>query len=565
MNILEKLLKKGFFPIQLPPNFNSYSFGDKHQEIKNGFNRIIKANKKKDPTKIWTKPDKYTVARSSYYRRTTTILNPISYFALANLISENWDEINTHYRKSKLSLSKPTIDDKSIRAISLTKFSQLYEKKIIKSSGYRFALVTDISSYFPSIYTHSISWALHGKDKSKNNIKTNEKLLGNEIDTYCRNAQDGQTIGLPIGSDTSHIISEIIGTSIDYELRKKLNKTVVGFRYVDDFFLFFKNRVKAENALAILTSIINSYELEINASKTKIIETKELIEESWRYSVKKLKISPEIKKQRNDIHNYFSSIFNLEKRFKDESIAKYSIKQLTSSIIKKDNWDIVESYLLKVAYSFPNTIEIICRFLITYAHFGIQLNKKNIKRFIHSLLSEHSNASHHNEVCWLLWLSKELAIKIPTSIVMTIFNMNNSICTLILLDMRNKKILDNDCISQEKLNLYADSTALDKENWLVSYEAGKRKWLSDNIEFIKKHNAFSILLDNNISFYDEDAEPPLLFTRKNENNNLELEKSSNELLESDEDLSDKFEFDEQDEEYFDNQDNNNEYNDEWED
>ncbi|WP_368868834.1 hypothetical protein [Proteus penneri] len=129
MNILEELLTKGFFPIQLPPNFNSNSFGKNHEKINVGINKIFSADNKKNPYKEWTRTDKYSVARSSYYRRTTNILNPLSYFIIAKLIADNWNEINIHFKKSDLSLSKPIIGEKSIRAITLTKFSQLYEKK----------------------------------------------------------------------------------------------------------------------------------------------------------------------------------------------------------------------------------------------------------------------------------------------------------------------------------------------------------------------------------------------------------------------------------------------------
>lgn len=49
MNILEELLTKGFFPIQLPPNFNSSSFGKNHEKINVGINRIVSADNKKKP------------------------------------------------------------------------------------------------------------------------------------------------------------------------------------------------------------------------------------------------------------------------------------------------------------------------------------------------------------------------------------------------------------------------------------------------------------------------------------------------------------------------------------
>ncbi|HDU8646496.1 TPA: RNA-directed DNA polymerase [Morganella morganii subsp. morganii] len=564
MSLLKKLLSKGFFPIQLPPNFTSSSFGERHKEISNGISKIIKANNKKNPQKDWANIDKYSVCRSSFYRRTTSILNPISYFMLAELISDNWGEINLFYKKSTLSLSKPFIDDESLRAISITKFNQLYERKIIDSAGYKYALVTDISSYFPSIYTHSIPWALDGKNQAKDNFKKKKKGLGDRIDDYCRNIQDGQTIGLPIGSDTSHIISEIIGTAIDCELKEKMNVPLRGFRYVDDFFLFFENRIDAEKALAILITIISNYELEINASKTKIIETKDLIEESWRYSLKKISISHKIKNQRNDIHNYFSSIFSLEKKYKDESIAKYALKQLSSSIIKKDNWDVMESYLLKMAYTFPNSIEIVSRFLVTYNYYNYKIDIKNIKIFVNSLVAEHSNASHHNEVCWLLWLSKELKVKLSAANVNRVLNMDSNACVLVLLDLMSQGLINRKYIPESKLEKYISSDSLKESSWLVSYEGGKRKWLGNNdISFIEERKEFKLLLDEKVSFYDEKAIPPMLFNINNEHYNNPL--GIDLLLNSDDDITDKFKFNNLDEEYFDNNDEQDEWDDDFND
>ncbi|MEY0381219.1 hypothetical protein [Morganella morganii] len=317
--------------------------------------------------------------------------------------------------------------------------------------------------------------------------------------------------------------------------------------------MFFKKRVAAEKALAALTAIINSYELEINASKTKIIETKDLIEESWRYSLKKNTISHEIKKQKNDIHNYFSSVFSLEREYKDESIAKYALKQLSSSIIKKDNWGITESYLLKVAYTFPNTIEVVARFLVNYNSYGYEINKSNIKVFINSLMAEHLNSSHHNEVCWLLWLSKELKILLSKINANRIFEMDSNPCILILLDMYNKGLVSRKFKFTNELDKYKSKDSLTNSNWLVSYEGGKRKWLgNDNLNFIKENKAFKLLLDENVSFYDESIKPPMLFNIRNKTNNVTLNEEK--LFNSDEDVADEFQFSDLDDEYFDNND-----------
>jgi hypothetical protein len=82
----------------------------------------------------------------------------------------------------------------------------------------RYLLATDLSQFYPSIYTHSIPWALHTKSVAK--AKPNDySLLGNVLDLAMRNGQDKQTIGIPIGPDTSLVIAEAILSSVDVQLK----------------------------------------------------------------------------------------------------------------------------------------------------------------------------------------------------------------------------------------------------------------------------------------------------------------------------------------------------------
>src|SRR6266702_2815132 len=136
MGMLDDLLQRGYLPIQLPPGFSSSSFSP----------AIDLLWPEVDPPK--TVGEKYSVARSSYYRRTTAIINPISFFYLAKEIATHWTTIEAHYQKSKISRSIPKAGVAgTLRAIDLAKFSALHEEKITASSGYKYALITDVSSY----------------------------------------------------------------------------------------------------------------------------------------------------------------------------------------------------------------------------------------------------------------------------------------------------------------------------------------------------------------------------------------------------------------------------------
>ena len=95
--------------------------------------------------------------------------------------------------------------------------------------GKCYLVKTDISSCFPSMYSHALSWALVGKNYAKVN-KGNSKEWYNKIDIYSRKISNNETHGVLIGTHTSNILSEIILTSVDAQLADKYSY----IRFIDD-------------------------------------------------------------------------------------------------------------------------------------------------------------------------------------------------------------------------------------------------------------------------------------------------------------------------------------------
>src|SRR5690606_2383826 len=157
------------------------------------------------------------------------------------------------------SASIPEIDTKNERAIiQFSKFNEFKENCLMSSFDTFYELKTDISKYYPSIYTHSIPWAIHTKAFAK--VNQGNSHYGNLLDECIRNTQNGQTNGIVIGTDTSRILAEILGCYIDDEFIKVLNKEKIkikGYRFVDDCHFFFYNRSDAEKALKYLQRILN--------------------------------------------------------------------------------------------------------------------------------------------------------------------------------------------------------------------------------------------------------------------------------------------------------------------
>ncbi len=116
----------------------------------------------------------------------------------------------------------------------------------LRSLG-RFVLRTDVNRFYPSIYTHSLPWAIEGKPKVKaakaaDNLNS---LWSNKLDLHTRNVNDQQTMGVPIGPDTSLLLAEVILAAVDEELAQEI-PGLRGIRFIDDYEFAVNQRSEAD-------------------------------------------------------------------------------------------------------------------------------------------------------------------------------------------------------------------------------------------------------------------------------------------------------------------------------
>ena len=527
--IVEAFLDRGYFPSQLPPGFATQTFAAAYPAV----------------SKLWsgkheTRLDRFSVLRSLYSRRMTGIPNPIAYFRLVNDVAKYWDEIQTHYGKSKISVSAPDLGGTE-RAIEATKFRELDEIRVLRSSGYKYVLLSDVSRYFPTIYTHVIPWALHGKEKAKKNIGNHSRaFFGNILDSRSQAVQARQTIGLPIGPDSSHVLAETIGVAIDCELHKSLGYWPSGYRFVDDYCLFFSRRDDAQKALAALSRAFTKFELQINSDKTKILECKDLIKESWPHLLKNFEIDDVVAKQKGDLHRFFAMLYELEQKYSDERLVKYGVKVLAKQIVKRPNWSMYEAYLLKFAHAFPNTIEVVVRIFETYLFHSYPINDQAVQRFCETFIRQHALSDGHSEIAWALWLAIRLKLNLSSEAVLAVVATGNSACLIMLLHLEDLGLTASK-VKKKVLNQYSNADALTAENWLLAYEAGRRKWLRNaNVSFISSHPIFAPLLTHKVEFYIEDPLPrPLFYLREDVDDDFSVD------WDTDDDIDEFFEFEEE--------------------
>lgn len=508
MGRIARLLRLGLLPVQLPPCFTTATLASNHAGLFASWSTIGQKPSLKAPA---TKAEVFSVARAGHQRRATSLPNPIAQTFLCYAIVDNWGSILKQFRKSRISASHPRFRRSESRAVSLPSMQALSDRKLLVGAGYRYVLRTDISRFFPTIYTHSIPWALHGKSVAKKNRGATKKHFGNIIDTAVRQCQDEQTFGLPIGPDTSHIIAECVATAIDLDFTRRLKTTPVGFRYVDDYYLFFETLVAAEAALAHLVRCLKEYELQINFEKTIICRIEDLQEDSWTHTLRSLSIAPDGKRQRSDANYYFEVARELARKHKDESVMVYALRRIGSIIIRVDNWPSFEAQLCLSAVAHPVTLQTVARLLSTYAGLGYPISKPRLSRLINSLLSEHAPLDHHSEVAWCLWMCKELGLTLTSANVDIVSSMDSSICNLILLDLSSQGRLPKS-LPYSRYKLLENSESLREELWMLSYEAGVRGWAGMTDAHIRADPYFEELRKNGVRFYDVDAKITPLFT-----------------------------------------------------
>lgn len=135
----------------------------------------------------------------------------------------------------------------------------------------RFSLIakTDISNFYSSIYTHSIAWALEGREEA---FKDKDFVLpGCIIDRLIQYANDARTNGIPVGSALSDLISELVLCDIDARVSRKLKSLdFLAVRFKDDYRILCQTESEAQRVLSTLASELSNINLVLNERKTSI-------------------------------------------------------------------------------------------------------------------------------------------------------------------------------------------------------------------------------------------------------------------------------------------------------
>lgn len=498
--MLKELLEKGYFPAELPAPFTTkeYAAAICSRSLPSAHPYV---HGKKGP-KYNSKCAVFNLARRGRLRRVLSVPNPVNYYHVAKSIADNWVDVEAHFKKSERSLSRPVQD--THRALGWEKgFSALSTVKLKTRSASKYILKADISNFYPSIYTHSIPWALHTKSVAKGAFAFSASL-GNQLDAHIRNCQEMQTKGVPIGPDFSFVIAEIVMTAIDEILIPVVGKKY--HRYIDDFEFGCATLQEAESTLARLQEALEHFELTLNSSKTKIIESPCSIDPVWIHDLKNYKFRNGKIQQRNDFLHYFDLVMDYLSKFPEEPIVNYAILRSASKLIYENNWDCYQSIILQWSIAEPGILPIALDFILFYENQGYKIDRDELKETLEFLISEHSPMGHTSEVSYAVFGMILFGLSFSQNVVDVLSEIENPFVALLTLDAQQQGLIPSTYTFSLWRSLMTPAK-LKTSNWLLTYEAFMKGWLpsATGVDYVSKDDGFKYLQKENVHFYSRSA------------------------------------------------------------
>ncbi len=350
------------------------------------------------------------------------LIHPALYVALVHKLTlrRNWqviiDRFKTFQENENIQCHSIPVDsetDLSDKSAAITIWWHEIEQKSLELAlQYEFVLHTDVSNCYGSIYTHSISWALHTKPVAKQN--RGRQYLGNVIDKYLRDMSYGQTNGIPQGSTLMDFIAEMVLGYIDLNLTDKIDNSGIEdykiLRYRDDYRIFTNNPQDAEEITKFLTEILIEQGMRLNAHKTIVSNAaiRDAISPDKRYW-------QSVKKGDKSLQGHLLLIHHLSELFPNSGSLSKALDKFFHRVSKidetNDNITVLISILIDIAFRNPRTYPVVCGILSKLlALIDEEIEQNHILELINNRFDKIPNTGHIK-----IWLQR-VTIKIDPTI-----------------------------------------------------------------------------------------------------------------------------------------------------
>jgi Reverse transcriptase (RNA-dependent DNA polymerase) len=492
----QKLLEYGLFAEKLTAIFTSKDYGVWIRKSKTKFYQ----NKSFSTVK-------YRLTRNDNVPRIIDIPHPIAYHRLCSSLTTHWKKISTRIGEiadyAERSMVTPKPNNLNHRLVSMMAYDKRDDEKFLildKSANNKYLIHADIANCYPSVYSHSIPWALVGHQVAKATILARKKWY-NQIDYTISSMQRNETIGIPIGPDTSSIIIELVLSRVDKALKK-----FKYIRFIDDYRCYCKSQTEVDDFLQTLSRELEKYHFRLNAKKTKIYELPRPLGENWVLSLKNyqrhfLKKGYFTDRDINTISEFLDLAIRLAKENPSESPIRYAVRILSSKTFKEEKvFAFVVMYLSRICFIYPYFIDLFENLL--------DRNKENITKDIfaiveaeiNSLTKEHIKYSRSDVALWGIHLAIKygLTLKYFEKYSNQLLEDGDCLPSLLCFKYAKKNKIKVDKYYLHIPNLISEN--LQDEWWIYIYELYREKSGSPTMKKISYKDFYEAMRKENITF-----------------------------------------------------------------
>lgn len=439
-----------------------------------------------------------------------SIPNPLSQANVYIFFKKRAAAINKLLKGELNSLTE--IENGSLRCLKIKPHHDVEREKFKKLSKYGYIVYLDISRFYHSIYTHSLPWAAHGKSESKKDPNPKStKIFFNKIDQIIRNGQDGQTLGIPVGPDSSRVLAEIINVAIDNSFRSAFPEASF-LRHVDDIWIGAQSESEAREYFHAYREKMIDFELDANENKTKIQSSRLDIVSIWPAEIgRKVNSVFELSGQRRiaALLETFQSAFEIADRQKDQAIVKFLIRKMDINTAWSENesWSYIESFLMQSILHYPHTTDYVTKVLVWRKMVGLGIDESTWSEVFSRLIQYHARMKNDFEITWILWAQLKCKIQVKASLLQNIIQTRSDLNACLSFLLWQGGLVEGS-FKRTDVKMYLDCSDMLGSNWLFAHELRIREWLpKSELESVNDSDFHQKLRESEISFIQEDLFP----------------------------------------------------------
>ena len=442
----------------------------------------------------------YKLTRHNGVPRVLSIPHPKAYAGLTLALSTNWQRLN-YITRNKISTVIPRRHSDGRLAIMDYDTAIINRlKRLDLSFGFRYIVRSDIANFYPSIYSHSLPWAIVGLDQAKKSIGTKKTKWYDKLDKAIRLAKRSETNGVAVGPGTSIVIAEALLAKVD---RRLVRKKYTFIRSVDDYVAFCRSEEQAERFILDLSDELAQYRLILNRGKTSIQPLPLATTPDWIVELEKAIHESDVTSS-SGLVRHLDFATSLARSSPDGSVLKYALRSIINkmpSSVSPTNGPACSlmQYALNLSFHHPILVPLLKDL---FASFDWSNEQFSYDTRIQELMTEHLRLRHSDAVSWLLYFSIKYGVPVTDHCAKEIVKSLDCISMLLLYLTdnqihRNQVVRTAKRIVKDKDNLYRID-----QYWLLLYQM----YLDSKVPNpYAQSSTFDIMKKHGVSFVDYSA------------------------------------------------------------